>query len=113
MVAAGAFAFVLLAPGSAAGQGYFPGFKVAAKADVVHVTSNVLARPDDDACAFDADILAAEAESALRRHGFNAVVLQPPAIIDGVTLDVSAPSSCPRHRRLRGRHTHPARSSRR
>ena len=45
MVAAGAFAFVLLAPGSAAGQGYFPGFKVAAKADVVHVTSNVLARP--------------------------------------------------------------------
>ena len=63
------------------GADYFPGFEVAAKADVVHVTSNVLARPDDDACAFDADILAAEAESALRRNGFNVVVLQPAAVI--------------------------------
>ena len=32
----------------------------------------------------------AEAESALRRNGFNVVVLQPAAVIDGVTLDVSA-----------------------
>lgn len=84
------FAFVLLAAGSAAGQDYFPGFEIAAQADVVHVTSNILARPDDDACAFDAAVLAAEAENALRRHGYNAVVLRPPVVIDGVTLDVSA-----------------------
>ena len=75
---------------SAAAQDYFPGFEVAAQADVVHVTSNILARLDDDACAFDPDILAAEAERALRRNGFNAVVLEPPAVIEGVTLDVSA-----------------------
>ena len=73
-----AFAFVLLAARSVAGQDYFPGFEVAAQADVVHVTSNILARPDDDACAFDLEILAAEAESALRRHGYNTVVLRPP-----------------------------------
>ena len=54
------------------------------------MTSNVLAVPDDDACAFDADILAVDAASALRRNGFNVVVLQPAAVIDGVTLDVSA-----------------------
>ena len=86
------FAFVLLAAGSAAGQNYFPGFEVAAQADVVHVTGNILARLDDDRCAFGAEILTAEAESALRRHGFNIVVLRvrPPVVIDGVTLDVSA-----------------------
>ncbi len=83
-------AVVLLVPGPAAGQDYFPGFEVAAQADVVHVTSNILARPDDDACAFDAEILTAEAGSALRRHGYTAVVLRPPVVIDGVTLDVSA-----------------------
>ena len=70
------FAFVLLATGSAAGQDYFPGFEVATQADVVHVTSKILARPDDDACAFDAETLVAGAENALRRHGFNAVVLR-------------------------------------
>ena len=73
-----------------AGQDYFPKFDAATQADVVHVTSNLLARPDDDACAFDAEILAAEAGSALRRHGYTAVVLRPPVAIDGVTLDVSA-----------------------
>ena len=53
------------------------------------MTSNILARPDDDACAFDAEILAVETESALCRHGFNAVVLRPPLAIDWVTLYVS------------------------
>ncbi len=84
------FAFVVVAVHSAAGQDYFPGFEGAALADVVHVTSNFLARPDDDACIVDAEILAADAENALRRHGFNAVVLRPPVVIDGVTLGVSA-----------------------
>ena len=54
------------------------------------MTSNILARPDDDACAFDAEILAAEAGNALRRHGYKAIALRPPVVIDGVTLDVSA-----------------------
>jgi hypothetical protein len=49
LVVAAVFAFVLLVPGSVAGQDYFPGFEVAAQADVVHVTSHILARPDDDA----------------------------------------------------------------
>ena len=84
------FAFVVLVAASAAGQDYFPGFEVAAQADVVHVTSNILAPPDDDECAFGAETLAAEAGSALRRHGYNAVVVGQPVVIDGLTLDVSA-----------------------
>ena len=39
-------AFVLLVLGPVAGQDYFPGFEVAAQADVVHVTSNILADPE-------------------------------------------------------------------
>ncbi len=54
------------------------------------MTGNILARPDDDGCAFGAEVLTAEAESAQRRHGFNAVVLRPPVVVDSVTLDVSA-----------------------
>ena len=70
-------AFVLVAAGSAAGAGLLPRFEVAAQADVVHM-SNIRADPDDDACAFAVAILAAEAVSALRPHGYNAVVLRPP-----------------------------------
>ena len=55
-VVTGVLTFVLLVPGPAAGQDYFPGFEVAARADIVHVTSSIVARPDDDACAFDAEI---------------------------------------------------------
>ncbi len=87
-VVMGGVAFVLLAADAAA-QDYFPGFEVAAQADVVHVTSDISARPDDDTCVLDVGVLAAEAESALRRHGYNAVVLGPPVVVD-VTLDVSA-----------------------
>ena len=36
-------AFVLLVLGPVAGQDYFPGLEVAARADVVDVTSNILA----------------------------------------------------------------------
>ena len=74
------FAFVLLVPGPAAGQDYFPGFEVAAEADVVHVTSNILARTDDDAAHSMRRSSPAEAESTLRRHEFNAVVLRPPVV---------------------------------
>ena len=84
----GMVAFALLAADAAA-QDYFPGFEVAARADVVHVTSDIFARPDADTCVFDAEVLAAEAGSALRRHGYNAVLLGSPVVID-VTLDVSA-----------------------
>lgn len=90
MVVTAVFAFVLLATALAARQDYFSGFEVATQADVVHITGQILARPDDDACAFDAEILVVEAESALHRHGFNAVVLQTPVVIDGVAPDVSA-----------------------
>ncbi len=88
-VVTGVVALVLLAAVAAA-QDYFPGFAGAAQADVVYVASNIVARPDDDACVLDAEVLAEEARSALRRHGYNAVVLRPPAGIRGVTLDVSA-----------------------
>ena len=54
------------------------------------IASNILARPGDDACAFDAEIVAAEAAGALCRHGFNSVVLRPPLVIDGAAFDVSA-----------------------
>ena len=62
------FALVVLVPGSAVRQDYFPGFEAAARADVVHVTSNILARPDDDACAFEAAIPSPEAERGFRRR---------------------------------------------
>ena len=81
---------LLLAPCSATGQDYFPGFEAAAQTDVIHVTSNILAQPDDDLCAFDANFLAAVAELALARNRFEATVVRPSARIEGVSLDVSA-----------------------
>ena len=91
-----------------------PGFEVAAKADVVHVTSNILARPDDDACAFDADILPGRgrerpAPERVQRG-------RPPAGGGDRRSDprrVGARPSCPGPRRLRGRHAHPGRCRRR
>ncbi len=81
---------LLLAPCSATGQDYFPGFEAAAQTDVVHVTSNLLARLDDDTCVFDAELLAAEAELALNRNRFEVTVVRQSARVEGVSLDVSA-----------------------
>ena len=77
------------------------------------MTSNVLGRPNDDTYAFDAGILAPEPKGSLRRHGFDAAVLRPPMVIDGVTLDVSAGPSSRGRRRLRGRFADPARGRQR
>ena len=79
----------LLTSSPAAGQDFFPGFEVAAQADVVLLTSNVLARLDDQTCAFEPEVLAREAKRALRRHGINVIVLTEP-VVEGVNLDVSA-----------------------
>ena len=68
---------------------YFPGLETAAQAGVVHVTSNILARPEDDTCVLNAELLAAAAEGACAEHRYNAVVLRSPVVIDDVTLDVS------------------------
>ena len=94
LLAVAAFAF--LAPGGIVAQDFdrFPGFAVAARADQVYVTGNVLARLDDGACSFGPEILVEEAQRALLRNGFSAIVLrqpaQPPAIVEGIGLDVSA-----------------------
>ena len=88
-------AFALL-PGTVAAQNFdrFPGFAVAAQADQVNVSGSVLARLDDDACAFGPEILVEQAQRALLPSGIEAVVLtqppQPPAIVMGIGLDVSA-----------------------
>lgn len=87
-----ALALGLLTPGPVGGQDFdrFPGFKVAAQADVIHLTGNVLARFEDDDCAFNAEVLLEVAAGALVRNGVAVTVLPSSAVEEGVGFDVSA-----------------------
>ncbi len=87
------FALGILIPGPVPAQEFdrFPGFDVAARADVISLTGSVLARFDDDRCAFTADTLVEAARRALVRNGIVVTVpTPPPAIPTGVGFDVSA-----------------------
>ncbi len=91
MLAGAALAAVALAPGPAGGQDFFPGLDLAAQVDVIHLTGNVLSRPDDAVCTFGAQVLVEEARRALRRSGISVAGPSPSATpLEGVVLDVSA-----------------------
>ncbi len=71
---------------------FFPELDIAAQADVIYPTGNVLSRADDAVCALGAETLVAEARGALELHSGISVAVppSPAAPLEGVGLDVAA-----------------------